>query len=50
MHNNGTKITPASRCSVAGDIDADLTSIQITQNRLTGDTLVTDEGILIFEM
>ena len=62
-HNNGIKKPPASRCSVVGDIDADpstpnhhyseyaKTGASLTCNLpLTGDTLVTYEGILTFEM
>ena len=59
--NNGIKKPPASQCSVAGDIDADPSAPKSPVFRvcetgaspyllLTGDTLVIDEGILIFEM
>ena len=56
MHNNGIKKPPAPRCSVAGDIDADPSAPNHQYSAYTkpvlvlGDTLVTDEGMLIFEM
>ena len=62
MHNNGIKKPPACRCSVAGDIDADPYSTKSQELfrvcetgaspdlPLAGDDLVTDEGILIFDM
>ena len=60
-HNNDIKKTPSFRCSVEGDIDADPTAPKSPIFRicetgaspnllLAGDTLVTDEGIPIFEM
>ena len=58
MHNDGIKKLPASQNSVTGDIDAGPSSpvFRVCETGaspnlpLTGDTLVTDEGILIFEM
>ena len=49
---------PASRCSVAGDIDTDPSARRVCKTGatrspnllLTGDTLVTGEGILIFDI
>ena len=56
--NNGIKKPPTSRCSVAGDIDADpkLPVFRVcetgtsTNLSLIVDTLVTDEEILNFGM
>ena len=55
-HNNGIKKPPASQCSDAGDIGTKSPVFRVWKAGaspnllLTGDTFVTDEGILIFEM
>ena len=55
-HNNGTKKPPVARGSVAGDDSTKSPVFRVCETGaspnlpLTGDTLATDEGILIFEM